>query len=141
MDWSSIGTQLILSIIAVVVPALSGFIGYYIKKYVNSKVSDSELAKDLTTLTDLVDTCVKMVQQTYVDELKDENMFDKEKQEEALKKCMDAIKSQMTNELKDNLSKTYVDLEAYIKLLVEAKIQDLKNKKSTEEKKEDETTN
>lgn len=122
MNWNEIGTEIILSIIGLVVSGLGALITYLINKYIKNE----QLKTIINSLNELVKTSVATIQQTYVDELKKGGMFDKEAQKQALERCLELIKSNMPNDISNWLKSNYSDIEAYLKSLIEAQVSLLK---------------
>ena len=71
---------------------------------------------------------VKTIMQTYVESLKQEGAFTEEKQKEALVKCLDIVKTQLTPELTTYIKENFGDIEEYLRTLIEDAIYSLKNK-------------
>ena len=123
MNWGEIGTQVILSIIGIVISAVGVIVTYLVNKY----VSDAKLKSILTSLNTLVQNSVLEVYQTYVEALKKAGKFDAEAQKLALERCLALIKVNMPKELETWLKQNYSDIEGYLKSLIEAQIGYLKN--------------
>lgn len=123
MNWGEIGTQVILSIIGIVISAVGVIVTYLVNKY----VSDAKLKSILTSLNTLVQNSVLEVYQTYVEALKKAGNFDAEAQKIALERCLALIKVNMPKELETWLKQNYSDIEGYLKSLIEAQIGYLKN--------------
>ena len=83
----------------------------------------------LITATDIVVNAVRSVDQTYVDSLKASGNFDKEAQLVALNKAKDIALEQMTDEVKEFISKNYGSVDACLTTTIEATINLIKNKK------------
>ena len=123
MDWAEIGTQVILGIIGVLITGLGTLITYVINKY----VKDARLKNILSSLNETAKNAASEVYQTYVEALKDKNMFTKEAQEEALKKALEIVKNNLPGEVMQWVTDNYSDIDAYFKSLIEAAIGLLKN--------------
>lgn len=123
MNWNEIGTEVILTIIGFIISGLGALITHLINKYVKNE----KLKSIMNSLDELVGNGVLAVYQTYVEALKKDGMFDKEKQEVALNKCLEIIKKNMSMELNRWLVENFKDVEDYLKSLIEAKIASLKN--------------
>ena len=122
MNWAEIGTEILLSIIGVVVSGLGVFITYLINKY----IKNDQLKTYLNSLNDIVKACTQEVYQTYVDALKKNNAFDKEAQEEALQLCLEKINETLPKELKNWLNNYQVDVNKYLISLIESNVYMLK---------------
>ena len=122
MNWNEIGTQLIIGIIGIIISGLGILITYVINKY----VKNDELKQIMNSLNDLVRNSVLEVQQIYVDEMKCNDMFDKDAQKLALERCIDTIRVNMPKRVEEWLKSNYTNVDAYLKTLVEAQIKLLK---------------
>lgn len=134
MDWGQIGTQVILGIIGVLITGLGTLITFLINKY----VKNDKLKTILSSLNETVRNATSEVYQTYVEALKDKNMFTEEAQKEALNKALVIIKNNLPVDAMNWVKENYSDIDAYFKSLIEAAIGLLKNtgtKKTTTESK------
>lgn len=122
MNWNEIGTEMILGLIGLIVTGL-GLISTYL---INKFVKNDKLRTIMTSLNTLVNACVQEVYQTYVEELKDKNIFDKEAQEKAKQMCLDKIKKELPNDIKKWLEDNFEDIEDYLVTLVESAVVSLK---------------
>jgi len=122
MNWNEIGTQLIIGIIGVVISALGIFVTYLINKW----VKNDELKQIMTSLYQLVESAVLDIQQTYVDEMKKNNMFDYEAQKIAVEKSLKVIKANMPIKVESWLKSNYIDIDNYLRTLIEAQVKSLK---------------
>ena len=123
MDWAQIGTQLVLGVIGVLITALGTVITYVINKY----VKDARLKNILSSLNETAKNAASEVYQTYVEALKDKNMFTKEAQKEALNKALEIVKNNLPGEVMQWVTDNYSDIDAYFKSLIESAIGLLKN--------------
>lgn len=124
--------EIILNIISVVVTAvilpLISYAGARLIAWFNAKIKDENAKQQLTVATDIVMNAVRSVFQTYVETLKKNGTFDKESQKVALIKAKDDALAQMSDEIKDYITKNYGDLETWITTQIESTINILKNK-------------
>lgn len=124
--------EIILNIISVVVTAvilpLISYAGARLIAWLNAKIKDENAKQQLTVATDIVMNAVRSVFQTYVETLKKNGIFDKESQKVALIKAKDDALAQMSDEIKDYITKNYGDLETWITTQIESTINILKNK-------------
>lgn len=124
--------EIILNIISVVVTAvilpLISYAGARLITWLNTKIKDENAKQQLTVATDIVTNAVRSVFQTYVEALKKNGTFDKESQKAALIKAKDDALAQMSDEIKDYITKNYGDLETWITTQIESTINILKNK-------------
>ena len=124
--------EIILNIISVVVTAiilpLISYAGARLITWLNTKIKDENAKQQLTVATDIVTNAVRSVFQTYVESLKKNGTFDKESQKAALIKAKNDALAQMSDEIKDYITKNYGDLETWITTQIESTINILKNK-------------
>lgn len=124
--------EIILNIISVVVTAvilpLISYAGARLIAWLNAKIKDENAKQQLIVATDIVMNAVRSVFQTYVETLKKNGTFDKESQKVALIKAKDDALAQMSDEIKDYITKNYGDLETWITTKIESTINILKNK-------------
>ena len=124
--------EILMNIISVVVTAvilpLISFAGARLIAWLNAKVKDENSKIQLTVATTIVTNAVRSVFQTYVDTLKKNGTFDLESQKIALTKAKDEALAQMTDDIKEYITKNYGDLETWLTTQIEATINILKNK-------------
>ena len=111
---------------AVILPLIS-IAGTQLIKFINSKIKNNELAKQLTTATSIVTNAVRVVFQTYVDALKKSGSFDKEAQVEALTRAKNIALSQITEDTKSYIEDNYGDFNNWLTIQIESTIDSLKN--------------
>ena len=123
--------EIILNIISVVVTAvilpLISYAGARLITWLNTKIKDENAKQQLTVATDIVTNAVRSVFQTYVEALKKNGTFDKESQKVALIKAKDEALAQMSDEIKEYITKNYGDLQSWLTTQIEATINILKN--------------
>jgi len=123
MDWNGILYEVIIGVIGLLLTA----IGTIIATAINKHVSNENLKITLNSLHDLIRNSVLQTYQTYVQELKDKDMFDVEAQKTALSACLHLIKTNMSNNVLEWLTANVRDVDDYLKGLIEAQIGALKN--------------
>lgn len=113
---------------ACVVPLLAILTGCVVM-YVHKKSKeiqnniDSDMAdKYIEILENIVATCVETTNQTYVNELKEQNAFTIVAQKEAFTKTYYNIMQLLTEDAKKVLKEVYGDLPAMIKELIECNV-------------------
>ena len=125
--------EILLNILSVVVTSiilpLLTYAGTRLIAYLNSKIKDENYKILLTTATDIVVNAVRSVFQTYVESLKASGNFDSEAQLIALNKAKDIALEQMTDEVKQFISKNYGSVDAWLTTTIESTINLIKNKK------------
>ena len=125
--------DILLNILSVVVTSIIlpfiTYAGARLIAFLNSKIKDENSKLLLTTATDIVVNAVRSVFQTYVESLKASGNFDKEAQLIALNKAKDIALEQMTDEVKNFISKNYGSVDAWLTTTIESTINLIKNKK------------
>ena len=121
--------MLLQQIFEVCIVPLLGILTAFLVQYINAKkveIStnvDNKLAdKYINMLADTITKCVIATNQTYVDSLKDKEVFTVEAQKEAYKKTMDAVMAILSEEAKTYLTNTSGDLETYLQTQIEATV-------------------
>lgn len=121
--------ELLVQIIEVAVIPLLGVLTAYIVKLVNAKIEaisaekDNELEKKyLNMLNDTITNCVIATTQTYVDNLKKNNAFTLEAQQEAFRLTYEAVTNIISEDAVIYLTEAVGDLQLYIKQKIEAEV-------------------
>lgn len=109
------------------------YIANYAVAYFKAKIddiatkADNEMAKKIILeVNQIVSTCVLATTQTYVSNMKEKDLFDKEAQKEALRMTSETVFSLMSDEMIGYIEGSYGDIEQYITNLIEAKIAESK---------------
>lgn len=111
-----------------VVPLLGILTTYLVKiirkksAEINSKITDEKISKYVKMLTSTITECVISTNQTYVDNLKGQNIFDKEAQEKAFEMTYNKVMNILTEEAKEYLAEVYGDLDIYITSKIESEV-------------------
>lgn len=115
--------------------ALLTVLAKFIISFVNAKISEIKLKtqndllnKYLDMVNKTVEDCVIATNQTYVEALKNQNMFDAAAQKEAFNKTFEAVKSLLSEEAIAYLTEMAGDADLYLSTLIEAEVN--KNKGS-----------
>ena len=122
--WTELGTALtpiLTSLISVLVAFLIRFINIKVTE-LKGKVDDKTEYKYIEMISNTVTKCVTEINQTYVENLKDKNMFTAAAQKEAFNSCLKNVESLLPEECKKYITETYKDLEAYLKVQIEAEV-------------------
>lgn len=128
MNWQAI----LLSAISIVLTALVTWGAERLIELINSKLANSKYAKYLTSIVDVITRAVKTTYQTYVETLKNKDMFTAEAQKEALSRAREMALSQLTEDSKKWIATNFGDVKQWISNTIESVIYDLKNKPSGE---------
>lgn len=119
--------NILLSALGVIITGLATWLSTYIVKLLNEKIKDKQFARWLSQIIEIITNAVKCTYQTYVEALKDENMFTKEAQEEALKRTLQSVKSQLSQESIKFIEDNFGDVEKWLIEKIESIIYSLKN--------------
>lgn len=119
--------NILLSALGVIITGLATWLSTYIVKLLNEKIKDKQFARWLSQIIEIITNAVKCTYQTYVEALKDKNMFTKEAQEEALKRTLQSVKSQLSQESIKFIEDNFGDVEKWLIEKIESIIYSLKN--------------
>lgn len=123
---------ILLSALSIVITALVTWGTERLIALINTKIKNTKYAKYLADSVDIVSRAVKTTYQTYVEALKDKNMFTSDAQVEALNKAKDIAVSQLSAEMKTFIESNFGDVEKWLTSTIESVIYDLKNKNKGE---------
>lgn len=129
MNWLNLLEQFVN---IVVFPCL-GLLALYLVKYIRAKSSDLQTAvendkadKYIEMFENTLTTCVLATKQTYVESLKNQNLFDAEAQKTAFQKTYDSIMKILSAEAVGYLTELYGDFNAYLVERIEAMVNETK---------------
>ena len=125
MDWTKILMQIFEICIIPLLGALCTFLIAFIRKkskVLQEKTNNELLDRLIIQTEEIVVTCIKATNQTYVESLKDKNAFNAEAQKVAFKKTYKTILSMLSEDAKKMLTDNYGDITQYITTLIESKI-------------------
>lgn len=123
MDWQSI----LLSVLSIVITTLVGWISDRLIKLINTKITNTKYAKYLSDALDIVTRAVKSTYQTYVESLKNQNMFTEEAQKQALERAKNTVLTQLSKDTQSFIQSNFGDVEGWIQENIESTLYDLKN--------------
>ena len=123
MEWRQILTEVIISILGIVITVVSG----YIIAWINSKIKDEKIKRILNDALKIVSNGVDYVYQTYVEKLKGTTLWDADAMKEASSRAMEYINANLTEEAKAFISKNGKDLAEWIKEQIEIAIKKSKD--------------
>ena len=89
---------------------------------IKAKTDNTVLKKYIDMLNETISTTVIAVNQTYVDSLKEQDIFTEEAQQKAFNKVLETVKSSLTEDAVSYLSEAIGDLESYIKNKIEEQV-------------------
>lgn len=125
MDWLGMLNQIFEVCVIPLLGVLTTYLVMYLRdksKQLQEKVDNDLADKYIQMLTDTICICVIATNQTYVESLKKQGKFTKEAQDEAFRMTLDAVLAILSEEAKEYLTVIYGDLNAYIKQMIEAQV-------------------
>lgn len=93
----------------------------------NAQSNNAEANRIRWEVAEAVEDAVTAVNQTFVEELKSKNLFDKEKQEEAFERALEGTIDALSRETVDFINNTYGDINIWLIDKIEAAVS--RNKK------------
>lgn len=125
MNW----TELISNIFQVCLIPLLGILTKYLVTFISmkaeemkQKTSNETAQKYISMASETIMACVLATNQTYVESLKAQGKFDKEAQEIAFNKTLEAVLLLMNDEVKEYITEVFGDLNAYLTTQIEAAV-------------------
>jgi molecular chaperone GrpE (heat shock protein) len=122
MDWKDLLIYIIQSLCGLVISVGIPYIFTLIRK----KIKDEKLARIIDRVENIVSKTVTLVNQTYVDALKESNLFDKEAQIAAFEMCKERVLAMLNDEAVKAIAETFGDFDEWIRTLIEAYVRDNK---------------
>jgi hypothetical protein len=102
--------------------------------FLKAKITEANTSSNNSTanrirweVAEAVEDAVTAVNQTFVEELKNKNLFDKEKQEEAFERALEGTIDALSRETVDFINNTYGDINIWLIDKIEAAVS--RNKK------------
>ncbi len=120
--------DIILSIIGIIFTIIVTFIIERLTVFINCKIKNSKTLKYTTDAIEIIFKAVKTTYQTYVEELKNKNMFNADAQKIALNKAIEQVQKEMSDDIKLYIKTNFGDINEWIENQIEAALYDLKNK-------------
>lgn len=127
--------ELIAQIFELCILPLLGVLTKFLVDFLNAKRDEANAKTDsaitqkyIDMIHNTVTDCVIATNQTYVNSLKDANAFDKQAQQVAFNKTLDAVLAILTDDAKDYITEATGDINTYLTQLIEAEVN--KNRKA-----------
>lgn len=115
-------TQVLIPALAIIVTGLASCGFALFKAWITSKIENDKVKMQIQNAVDLIDSSVKEVTQTYVDELKKTGKFDAAAQSEAFNKAYANVKNQLTTETIKAIGTVTCDIDTWIKTQIESTV-------------------
>lgn len=93
---------------------------------IRNKVKDEKIARLISRVENIVSKTVTLVNQTYVDALKERDMFDAEAQKAAFEMCKEKVLAMLNDESIKAIAETFGDFDEWIRTLIEAYVRENK---------------
>ena len=125
MDWGALLTQIFQVCLIPLLGVLTSFLVVLIKKKAEeiAERTDNNLAKKYIKLVgETVAECVAATNQTYVDNLKPEGLFDAEAQREAFQQTFNAVMAILSDDVVEYMTELFGDFEEYLTAKIEAEV-------------------
>lgn len=120
MDWNTILSDIIISVVGLVSTGLFALIAWLIRKY----VKDKGTADALVEITALAKKAVLLVSQTYVDAIKKGGKWDEETKAKAKELALETLMSDLTPELLEYVKGKTEDVKEWLGDLIESQVKD-----------------
>lgn len=118
MDWKDLLIYILESLCGLVIT-----VGIpYAVSLLREKIKNEQLSRILDRVAKIVSDSVLLVNQTYVDALKEAEQFDEQAQAHAFETCKAKILALLNEEAIKAIYETYGDLEAWLKMAIEASV-------------------
>ena len=91
-----------------------------------NKIKNENVKETLNLVTDMIVAAVETTSNTYVKQLKAENLFDADAQKKAFDLTYETVKKQLTTESSAIIESAYGDVEAYLTSKIEQFVEELK---------------
>ena len=134
MEWNVV---LICVVVSIVVPIIAGLLAWGIsvlKKLVNEKIDNATLREVLNDGLTVLENSVKYTYQTYVEGMKDKDIFDEAAQKQALQMAKDKALSMLSEGFLETIKNLYGDVNNWLETNIESTIYTLKNSNKTVDK-------
>lgn len=122
MDWKDLLIYIIQTLCGLVITVGIPFLFTLLRK----KIKDEKLARLLSRVENIVKQTVILINQTYVDALKEEGLFDKEAQKAAFEMCKEKVLAMLNDEAIVAIAETFGDYEEWLRTLIEAYVRENK---------------
>ena len=120
--WMDVLVQVIEMLVGLVITAGIP----YLFALLRSKVQNSKAQAYLYRAEDYLTAAVTMVNQTFVEQLKKDGVFDADAQAQAFQMAMDSWLEMMNEEMKLIITEEVGNFDAWAKTIIEAKVNELK---------------
>ena len=113
---------------------MGAWLGKKITAFLDKHIENKEVRDVIDNMISKIKDVVKAGYQTYIGALKDQNLFDKAAQENALNKAVESVMVSMPDTTKELIAANFGDVKQWVVDKIEAYLYDLKNKPDDAEK-------
>lgn len=127
VDWNAI----LIAVIGAATTVITTFVVAWLKSlYENNKykTKNEKVQFILNQVNDIISAAVITTNNTYVKELKRNNIFTVQAQKEAFRQTYDIVIKQLTDESKTIITQVYGNLESYLTIKIEQFVEEKKDK-------------
>lgn len=122
MDWEEVLALVLNSLLKILGTILIPYLVYVIRKKVQNDTVSSYIEDALL----VVYSAVECTNQTFVDELKKDGLFDKEAQKEAFERSKNLVLKLLSEAAKEAIIKSCGDLETWVATQIESAVAEAK---------------
>lgn len=122
MDWKDLLIYIIQTLCGLVITVGIPYLFTLLRK----KIKDEKLERIINRVENIVSKTVILVNQTYVDALKETDMFDNEAQKAAFEMCKEKVLAMLNDESIKAIAETFGDFDEWIRTLIEAYVRENK---------------
>ncbi len=125
MNWMEILQPALQMILTAIVGLLASMAVAAInakRKEILDRIQDERAKKYVELISDTIVKCVMATNQTYVEEMKDKDLFDEEAHKEAFKKTYDAVLDILNGDAVQYIENVYGDVQGYLTNAIEAEV-------------------
>lgn len=125
MSWNDV----IISVCSIILTALASWASTMLIAWLNEKLKGTKSERYVMEAYRIVEECVKVTYQTYVEAIKGTELWTKEAQEHALQMALESAKSQLNSSTTKYIAENFGGVDEYLVGLIEAIIYDLKKRR------------
>ena len=131
IDWQMVLSTILYSLLSTAVPLITVQLYRYLaakREQIWGELYDTDLQRGVDAALDAVYTAVAQTNRTYVDALKDKNLFNKENQKAAFNLTMDTARELLTEAAAEAVETVYGSLETWLTAKIEQATSELKTR-------------
>ena len=125
MNWM----EILQPALQMILTAIIGLLASILVAAVNTKrqeilerIKDEKAKKYVDLIADTITKCVMATNQTYVESMKDKDIFDEEAHKEAFKRTYDAVLDILNGDAVEYIEEVYGDIQGYLTNAIEAEV-------------------